>query len=126
MSVRPSRAVRRPTACSRARALCRGVPRASPLFGFEVDAASNTGKTEIGDPEMADVVDEQVRRFDVAVDHVIGVGIFEGLGRLSSERRGATSRKGASMGGRVSRSGDGGFPGRDTSVKLEMSRHRYG
>ena len=45
----------------------------------------DAGQAEVGDPEFAVVVEQQVGRLDVAVEDAVLVGVVEGLGRLDAE-----------------------------------------
>ena len=45
----------------------------------------DAGQAEVGDPEFAGVVDQQVGRLDVAVEDAVLVGVVEGLGGLDAE-----------------------------------------
>jgi hypothetical protein len=42
-------------------------------------------EAEVGDPEFAGVIDEQVRGLDVAVEDAVLVGVVEGFGGLNAE-----------------------------------------
>ena len=62
----------------------RRVPSMSPVavrLGFALEA----GQAEVGDPEVAPAVDDQVRRLDVAVEHALLMGVLEGLGSLEAQ-----------------------------------------
>ena len=43
------------------------------------------GQAEVGDPEAAAGVEQQVGRLDVAVDDAERVGVVQGLGRLDAQ-----------------------------------------
>ena len=47
--------------------------------------ALEAGQAEVGDPQVAPAVDDQVRRLDVAVEHALLVGVLEGLGGLEAQ-----------------------------------------
>ncbi len=53
-------------------------------FGFQ-----RFGETEIGDVDVVGFIDEDILRFQVAVDHALVVGRFEGGAQLASEFKGA-------------------------------------
>ena len=42
---------------------------------------------EVGDPDGAPLVEQDVRRLDVAVDDPLGVRVGQGLGRLEADPR---------------------------------------
>ena len=44
-----------------------------------------TRQTEIGDPELAPIIHQQVRGFDVSMDHADLVGVIESLRCLPSQ-----------------------------------------
>ena len=59
---------------------------AEGLVGFsQVEAAADPGQAEIGDPEVALFIDQEVRGLDVAMQDVVGVGVFQGRCGLSGE-----------------------------------------
>ena len=43
------------------------------------------GQAEVGDPDVAVVVEQQVRRLDVAVQDPLAVGVVQGLGHLHAD-----------------------------------------
>ena len=45
------------------------------------------GQAEVGDPDGPLVVEQQVRRLDVAVDHPLAVGVGQRLGHLHADPR---------------------------------------
>jgi hypothetical protein len=54
----------------------------------QVAVAQRVREPEVGDPQLAEAVDEQVPRLDVAVDDAELVGVVERLRRLHAERDG--------------------------------------
>ena len=60
------------------------------------------GQAEVGDPDHAGVVEQQVRRLDIAVDDAAGVGVGQPLRRLAADLRHAAEerRPAAGEGGR--------------------------
>ena len=74
--------------------------RAEQVAGHrQPGVALDAGQAEVGDPEVAARVDQQVRRLDVAVQDPLLVRVLERLGRLES-RGGPTVRKKARGAGR--------------------------
>ena len=65
----------------------------------QVAAVEEAGQAEVGDPEVAGRVEQEVRRLDVAMEDAQAVGVGEGLGRLQGQpgrlarRRGSTPRR---------------------------------
>ena len=53
--------------------------------------ALEAGQAEVGDPQVPQGVDHQVRRLDVAVQHPLLMGVLQRLGGLAPSR--AASRK---------------------------------
>jgi hypothetical protein len=51
----------------------------------QVATVIGLGQSEVGDPQCAVRVQEQVRRLDVAVQHALAVGVRQSLGRLKAE-----------------------------------------
>ena len=51
----------------------------------QVAAALEAGQAEVGDPEVARAVDQQVAGLDVAVQDAQRVGVLQGLGRLHGQ-----------------------------------------
>ena len=49
------------------------------------ESALEPGQAEVGDPQLTAVVDQQVRRLDVAVDHAQMMCVLEGLGGLDAQ-----------------------------------------
>jgi len=57
--------------------------------------SNQLGQAEVGDPDGVVLVDQKVRRLDVAVEHPLLVGVGERLGRLRREEGGLTPAIGA-------------------------------
>ena len=51
----------------------------------QVEAAADPGQAKVGDPEVALFIDQEVRGLDVAMQDVVGVGVFQGQGGLPAE-----------------------------------------
>ena len=49
--------------------------------------ALGAAKPEVGDPDQALLIEQEVRRLDVAMDDAALMGIFERLGRVGAEPR---------------------------------------
>ena len=62
----------------------RSVPRMSPVR-VRPGVALDLGQAEVGDPELALGVEQEVGRLDVAVEDAAGVGVVQRLGGLHAE-----------------------------------------
>ncbi len=51
----------------------------------DVFGIGGLGQAEVGDPDVALGVEQEVGRLDVTVEHALAVGIFERLGDLESD-----------------------------------------
>ena len=56
-----------------------------PLAGQTAVALHLLGQPEVGDPRVAVLVEEDVGRLEVAVDHAALVGVLDGLGDLADQ-----------------------------------------
>src|SRR5262249_22478383 len=56
-----------------------------------------TSQTEVGDPEVASGVDEEVSRFDIAVEDSQAMSVLERLGGLLTEPSDVTDQLAASL-----------------------------
>ena len=73
--------------------------RAEDVAGVgQVLLIGGLGEAEVGDPDTAMSVEEQVARFDVAVDDALLVGVLEGLGGLEADAGDALPVDGAGAG----------------------------
>ncbi len=71
-----------------------GVPRLSP---DSVSASEPAAVTRLGDPEIRHhrvaILQEDVRRLDIPVDHAVAVGVVEGVGHLARDPQGIIERQ---------------------------------
>ncbi len=51
----------------------------------QVVGLGRLGQPEVGHPDVAVVVQQQVRRLDVAVQDALAIGVFQGLGDLDAD-----------------------------------------
>ena len=65
----------------------RSVPRMSPVMR-QAGLALQPGQAEVGDPEVAADVEQEVGGLDVAVQHPLLVGVLQGLGGLDAQAGG--------------------------------------
>jgi hypothetical protein len=102
------------------------VPTNIARFG-QVGAVLELGQAEVRHPDVAEGVEQEVRRLDVAVQDVAGVGIGQGVGDLGAEPGDLAEVPGLGRpderAGRRSGSGSGGiFGGRGRSVRPGRGR----
>ena len=71
----------------------------------------DAGQAEVGDPELAGVVDQEVGRLDVAVEDAVLVGVVEGFGGLDAEPGDRAEVFAGVEGGEGGEGGDGGGVG---------------
>ena len=64
----------------------RSVPTMSPVR-VELVAVLGLGQAEVGDPDLALGVEQQVGRLDVAVEDALLMSVFERLGHLDADPR---------------------------------------
>ena len=67
--------------------------RAQDVAGLGQAVVLRLGQAEVGDPDDARVVEQQVRRLDVAVDDAAGVGVGQPLRRLAADLRHAPEER---------------------------------
>ena len=82
--------------------------RAQQVAGHrEVGVALDTCQAEVGEPQAAAGVDQEVRGLDIAVDDAAGVGMLQRLGRLDGELSDRAEETGAVRGAEGGEGGDG-------------------